>query len=126
MNRLWIGVVILFLLPALGVGMLRGSAVFFGECSRDLEEAGDLAMAGNWSAAGAKVAQSRTRWERYQRFWAAFTDHEPIEQMQTLFSQLEVYEACRLEAEFATACRSLVNLSEAIDESHSLRWWSIL
>ena len=49
-----------------------------------------------------------------------------MEQMQELFSWLEVYGQKQLEVDYATVCSSLVQLAEAIDESHSLKWWSVL
>lgn len=126
MGRLWIGIGILVILLAMGIGLLWGSGVFFEELSQDLEQAGELALAGNWQAAGEKAEKSREKWEAYRRFWASFTDHEPVEQMQDLFSQLEVYQRRQLEVDFAAVCRNLVHLAEAMDESHSLRWWSVL
>ena len=126
MLRLWIGIGILAILLAMGIGLLWGSGVFFEELSQDLLQAGDFALAGNWQAAGEKVEKSREKWEAYRPFWASFTDHEPVEQMQNLFSQLELYRARQLEVEFAAVCRNLVHVAEAIDESHSLKWWSVL
>ena len=126
MNRLWIGIGILVILLALGIGLLWGSMVFFEELSAELTRAGDLALAGNWSDATATAQKCRAQWERYRRFWASFTDHEPVEEMQTLFSQLEVYRQQQLAVDFATVCRHLSQLADAIDESHSLRWWSVL
>ena len=126
MNRLWIGVGILVVMLAMAIGLLWGSRVFFEELSQDLEQAGELALAGNWQAAGEKAAKSRAQWDKYQHLWSAFTDHEPMEQMQELFSWLEVYQQKQLEVDYATVCNSLVRLAEAIDESHSLKWWSVL
>ena len=126
MLRLWIGSGNLAILMAMGIGRLWGSGVFFEELSQDLQQAGDFALAGNWQAAGEKVEKSREKWEAYRPFWASFTDHEPVEQMQNLFAQLELYRARQLEVEFAAVCRNLVHVAEAIDESHSLKWWSVL
>lgn len=126
MNRLWIGVGILVILLAMGIGLLCGSRVFFEELSQEVEQAGELALSGNWEAAGKKASQSKVRWEQWRKFWSSFTDHEPVEQMQALFSQLELYEKQKLEVDFAAVCRNLAHTAEAIDESHSLRWWSVL
>ena len=126
MNRLWIGIGILVVLFALAVGLLFGSRAFFEDFSDNLEQAGQLALAGNWVSAGEKAAKSRAQWEKYRHFWSAFTDHEPMEQMQELFSRLEIYRQKQLEVDFAAVCGSLVQMAEAIDESHSLKWWSVL
>ena len=126
MNRLWIGIGLLVILLAFGIGLLWGSSVFFKEFSAQLEQAGEMALAGNWPDAEKKVTISREQWERWHYFWAAFTDHEPVEQIQNLFSQLEVYHQRRLEVDFATVCGNLAHVAEAIEESHGLKWWSVL
>ena len=126
MNRLWIGIGILVVLLAMAIGVLWGSWVFFEEFTHNMEQAGELALAGNWADAAQKAAKSRAQWEKYRHFWSALTDHEPMEQMQELFLRLEIYRQKQLEVDFATVCSSLVQMAEAIDESHSLKWWSIL
>ena len=126
MNRLWIGIGILVVLFAMGIGLLWGSGVFFEELAQEVEQAGELALAGNWQAATEKVDKSKEKWESWRKFWSSFTDHEPVEQVQSLFSQLELYQERQLEVDFAAVCLNLSHLAEAIDESHSLRWWSVL
>ena len=126
MNRLWIGIGVLVLLLAMGVSLLAVSLNFHEDFSHDLKSAGHSAMAGNWADAEKQLAQGREKWQAYQQFWAASTDHEPVEQVQQLFSQLELFQNRRMDVEFASACFALVELSEVINEAHSLRWWSIL
>lgn len=126
MNRVWIGIGLLVILLAMGIGLLWGSTVFFEEFSAQIEQAGELAMAGNWAEAEKKAEFCRSQWKRWRYFWSSFTDHEPIEQMQNLFSQLEVYGGRQLDVDFATMCHNIYNVAEAIRESHGLKWWSIL
>lgn len=126
MNRMWIGIVILLVILGLGVGLLGGSVAFFGEISQKVEEAGEYALAGNWSLAAEKAEICRQKWEQYHNFWASFTDHAPIEQIRLLFAQLELYEKQQLTVEFSVCCRSISQEAEAIQESHGIAWWSIL
>lgn len=126
MNKLYVGIILLLLLLGLGIGLLWGSVVFFGDFSREMERSGEAALTENWTLAMETAEKCRKNWERYRCFWAAFTDHAPIEQVQALFSQLEVYEKRHLTTEFAACCRALAQEAEAIRESHSLAWWSIL
>ena len=126
MNKLWIGIGLLIFLLVLGIGLLWGSSVFFGDFSESMEEAGDMALAGNWFASGQKMEQTQKKWERYCHFWASFTDHEPVEQVQVLFAQLELYQKQQLQTEFASACRALSHVAQAIQETHGLKWWSVL
>ena len=126
MKRLWIGVSLMVILLAVGITVLLISRNFHGEFTELLEQADACAAAGNWEAAGELAAKGREKWEAYRHFWSAFTDHEPVEQMQNLFSQLEIYQKRQLEVDFSGVCRNLVNVAEAIDESHGLKWWSVL
>lgn len=126
MNKLWIGIGLLMFLLVGGIGLLWGSSVFFGNFSESVEEAGALALAGDWSGAAREMETTQEKWEIYRHFWASFTDHAPVEQMQALFSQLELYKERQLEVEFASACRALSHVVQAIEETHGLRWWSVL
>ena len=126
MNRLWIGIGVLVLLLAMGVSFLVVSLNFHEDFSHNLKAAGRSAMAGNWADAEKKLAHSKEKWQAYQQFWAASTDHEPVEQVQQLFSQVELFQIRRMDVEFASACYALAELSEVINEAHNLRWWSVL
>lgn len=126
MKRLWIGVILLVVLLGIGLGLLWGSCVFFKDFCNDLEQADTLALAGNWPAAREKAAKSQALWEQFHDFWSSFTDHEPMEQVENLFSQLDLYGTQQSEVDFSAVCRSLIHIARAIEESHSLRWWSIL
>ena len=126
MRRLWIGLGLLLGLLAISLGLLFFSEGFFDAFSANLEEAAELALAEDWSAARSKAEESQVMWQRCYRFFSAATDHGPIEDVQELFALLEIYARTQRGVEFASVCRSLSNLAEAINESHNLRWWSIL
>ena len=72
MNRLWIGIVILFLLLGIGVGMMWGSVAFFGSLSQKVEACGEAALGGNWTFAAHTAAECEEKWEKYAYFWAYF------------------------------------------------------
>ena len=126
MGRLWIGIGLLLALLAIGIGMLAGSGRFFQKLSDELERSCELALSGNWQAAGEKARQSQQKWDSLRRFFSAFTDHEPVEQMQNLFARLEIFYSQQMPVDFAVACQELAHLADAIRESHSLFWWSLL
>ncbi len=126
MKRLWIGLGLLLVLLAIGLGLLFFSQHFFDSFSANLEEAAELAMEKNWPAATEKAEKSRAMWQRCYQFFSAISDHEPIEAVQELFSRLELYAREQMYMEFSTVCKSLAKLADAINESHNLRWWSIL
>lgn len=126
MKRMWIGIGILIFLLIAGIGVLVASQSFFSTLAEDLEQAGAFALEEKWDKAWEKAEKSHSQWEKCRRFWAASTDHEPVEEVQNLFSQLEVYAREGMGTDFAAICKHIAHLAEAIDESHNLRWWSVL
>ena len=126
MSRLWIGIGILIALLVVGIVFLWLSNDFHRDITAILEQAGQAAMAENWQLAEQKLQEGQNKWNRYRRFLSAITDHEPMEEMDSLFSQLELFGQCRLKVDFIAVCNSLSHLAEAVDEYHSLKWWSIL
>ena len=126
MKRMWIGVFFLIFLLSAGIVILLMTQNFHEAFSRSMEAAADAAMTGRWDEAVDKAGDARDQWETYRNFFASFTDHEPVEQAASLFSQLEMYEKKRYDVDFAAICMELSHLSEAIGEAHGIKWWSIL
>lgn len=126
MKRFWIGVGFLIALLAGSLFLLTFSSGFCREFSAALDEACALALEENWTPATEKVENCYKEWKNKQHLLAAFTDHEPIEQVESLFSQLALYSEKGMSVEFASTCCQLRHWADAISESHSLKWWTIL
>ena len=126
MKRIWIGGFFLALLLVGGILLLLVTQRFHEKFSETMEEAAAAAMEGRWEDARERSARGRAQWESHRKFLAAFTDHEPVEEAVSLFSQLEMYEKKQYAADFAAICMELSHLSEAIGESHGIKWWSVL
>ena len=126
MKRFWIGVVLLVLLLGSGITMLLLSHGFYTRFSDTLEAAAAAALSDNWTEAEDLAEKATQQWTRYHRFLSSFTDHEPIENVELLLTRLTLFQNARRNVDFADACKSLAHLSEAIDESHNLKWWSVL
>lgn len=126
MKRLWIGIGVLLALLILGGITAAALGSLHSELSGILEDAAALALNGQQPQAADKVSQAATLWQRYHHIAAAFADHEPLEEMDSLFSRLQVY--CRIgdEKDLADACLQLSSLSRDVAESHGLAWWSLL
>lgn len=126
MKRMWVGVFFLVFLLAAGIILLLVTENFHREFTETMEQAAAAAMAGRWEEAAEKAESGRRQWEDHREFLAAFTDHAPVEEMASLFSQLEIFQKKHFDGDFAAICRELIHLSEAIGETQGLRWWSIL
>lgn len=126
MKRFWIGLAALALL--LLIGVISGLAMerIHNNLADTLDRAADFVQDGQRSRAEETVKQASALWERHHHLAAAFADHEPLEQIDSLFARLEVY--CRIgsDRDIADACVQLASLSRDVAESHGIGWWSLL
>ena len=126
MNRLWLGLGILVVALAVGLGVTWGLGQVQEPISRDLSQAAVCARQENWPQAVALADQARERWERHWHFGASVTDHEPMEEIDALFAELEVWQERRDPEEFGSRCARLSRLTMAIADAHRFRWWNLL
>ena len=126
MKRSWIGIGLLAALLALGIwtaGVMEASHLPGEE---KLQRAAWLALDGQWPQAEALTKQARKKWEGAWKFSAALSDHEPMDQIDGLFAELEVYAQTRDAVAYSGTCAHLAELLEAIGSAHSLYWWNLL
>lgn len=126
MKRLWIGVGILLVLLALGIGTTVFAVHTHTGISQTLRQAAEAALTGEWNDAKALSLQAKEVWETHRHTTAAIADHEPMEQIDDLFSQMEVYLLTRQQIPFSACCASLSVMTNAIGEAHAINWWSLL
>lgn len=125
MKRLWIGVfllAVLLVLSWIGTGNMVSSSQ---NISSALEEAAVCALRDNWDRAGKLLREATSLWEEKWPVAAIFADHEPMEQIDGLFSQAEVWSLLREKGAFAAACRELAREIHAIGDAHSLSWQNL-
>ena len=126
MKRGWIGLALLLIL--LGGGLL---VTWFMEETHEeiadrLEDAGVLALAGDWDGADRLIRRARQKWDNSWRISAALTDHASLEEIDSLFAQLETYRKQREKLSFAALCAQLGSLLDDLGDAHELTWWNLL
>ena len=126
MKRLWVGVGFLIVMLVVAICLTSLFHRIHTPLSEDLQQAAALAMEQNWEKATALTRQARADWEQYREFIAAVADHEPLEKMEYLLDQLDVYAETRRTADFSAVCVELAALADAMVESQSLTWWNFL
>ena len=126
MKRCWIGVsfLVLLLLGGLFVDKIMGRSHV--PISQALDRAAECAMAEDWTEAEVFAHRARETWEKNWHFSAAFADHEPMENIDALFSRLTVFAQAREKEEFAALCRELSRQTKAMGDAHDLKWWNLL
>lgn len=126
MKRLWLGVVILAVLLTGGTVVTCSMNATHSQISHTLQQAADTAMAGDLNKAVELAADAKQQWERHWRFTAAFADHTPMDELDSLFAEMEIFAEARDMPHFAVCCASLAKAAQAMADSHNLSWWNLL
>lgn len=126
MKRFWIGILLLALV--LAAGLWSGSRMrrIHTPCAVDLERAAACAMAEDWATASALTEQARELWNRNWKFSAAIAHHEPMDEIDALFEELEIYRAREETAAYCASCLYLSARVRDLGNSFQLSWWNLL
>lgn len=122
MKRSRMGAGLLLLLLLLGLLVTWAMGAIHAPIARDLITAGEYALAGNWEQAHALSRQAAEQWDDREFFRACFADHEPMEDVDACFAQLEIYGRMKEETAFAAACGETARKVSAMGDAHKLCW----
>lgn len=120
MRRMWIGVALLALILIAGILTAEFMDRTHRSNARDLKEAAALALDGDWDRAEALTMRARKNWQKKKTLTAALTEHQPMEEIESLFAKIDICASARNKIHFATTCAHLAQLMNALSESHSL------
>lgn len=126
MKRSWIGFALLVILLAAALVSSWAMEEFHEAAANKLEQAGQYALAGNWAGAAFLTADVQRDWDRWELLRCALADHSPMEEIETLFSALEVYGTAREKVAFAALCREAAQKMEAMGQAHGLQLHNLL
>ena len=126
MKRLWIGIGFLIFLLAAGIVISVLFSSLHSPIAQSLQKASEAALSGDWSTASTLTNQAHSSWNALLQFTAAVADHEPLEEMDALFAQLDVLLQLRETEDFAALSRQLSQLAQAMADSQSFYWWHFL
>ena len=125
MKRCWFGFALLLILLAGGLLATRGMEKIHGALYQTLETAAEAALREDWNRVQTDFEKARAEWEKWWHFSAAFADHEPMEEIDSLFSQAKIYATSGRAADFAAYCSRIAKLVEAIGEAHGLTFQNL-
>ncbi len=125
MKRCWIGLGLLLIVLAVGIGAALGMEQIHAPVAWKLEQAADYAMVGLWPEAERCSRQAREDWDRWSHIRGSLSDHGPVEDAESIFVQLPVF-ADEEDIHFAALCRELARKVRAVGEAHSFNLRNIL
>ena len=126
MKRLWLGVAFLTLLLIFGIWQTVEISKIHSDLSKTLSDAALAARIRDWDTADTLSEAAQTQWDRYRKLTASFADHEPLEEAEQLFAELQICKGLSLEENYAVVCSDLSQICKAIGESFQISWWNVL
>ena len=126
MKRCWFGFGLLLILLGSSIWVTWHMDKTHTPMADTVEEAAQRALSGDWGNALALGQQAQDLWEQGWNISAAFADHEPMEEINGLFSQLKIYGQNRDPLGFAVVCAQLKESLEAMGDAHGFVWWNLL
>ena len=126
MKRCRFGAGLLAVLLLLGILTSRWTEDHHREISDLITQAEQASLRGDWDRTERLIRQAKTQWENRWGLSASLTDHGPMEQVDSLFAQLDDYLRARDPVGCGGLCSQLGKALEAIAESQSLTWWNLM
>ena len=126
MARGWLGVGILVAFLVLGLvtmAVMDNDHLPTGEL---LKQAAEKTLAGSFEEAVPLGMEAKARWERSWNGTATVADHSPMDDVDALFGEMEIYAQAGEEPHFAACCQELSQRIQAVASAHRFSWWNIL
>ena len=126
MGRFWLGIGLMAALLALGLWTADAMEDLHEPISHTLQKAAQESLSGDLQKGFALARQARGRWEGNWRRTAAVADHTPMDEIDGLFAQMEIYAQAQQPTEFAAYCARLSAQINAVGDAHQFTWWNLL
>ena len=119
-----LGILVLFL--GLGLFVSFGLARVHEPVSESFSHAAREALDGNLSEGISLAQQAESRWQRYQKVTASVADHTPMDEIERLIAEMEVFAQAGDAKHFAACCAQLARMVKSVADAHSPGWENIL
>lgn len=126
MARGWLGagILVFFLISGLVISVVMDNA-HLPTCDL-LAQAAEKTLNGDFDSGVTLAMAAKSRWERQWNGTATAADHSPMDDVDALFSQMEIYAQTGEEPHFAACCKELSQRLQAIAGAHKFSWWNVL
>lgn len=125
-RRFWLGIGILVLFLVMGVVISLGMDAIHEPAEQALEQAAEKALDGQMEEAVVLARQAHARWDANWALTASVADHSPMDAVDELFAEMEVYAQAQEDKHFAACCAQLSRLVESMAAAHRFNWWNLL
>ena len=126
MGRFWLGIGLLALFLVFGIWTTVAMTDVHEPMSRTLSEASQATLDGDLETGITLARQAKESWERHRRWTAAVADQTPMDDIDSLFAEMEVYAEARETVHFAACCAQLSAMVRSMGDAHAFSWWNFL
>lgn len=91
-----------------------------------LEQAAERTLSGDFDGGIALGKKAQARWQGQWNAIAAIADHEPMDEVDALFAEMEVYASTDEQPHFAACCKELARRVRSFADVHRFTWWNVL
>ena len=126
MARGWFGfgILIVFLLLGFVVSGVMNDAHTPTEAL--LVQAAEQTLSGSFDKAIALGRAAKDQWQTHWNGTATVADHSPMDEVDALFAEMEIYAQTEEKPHFAAVCQELSRRIHSFMDAHRFSWWNIL
>ena len=125
MVRGWLGLVSLIIFLVLGFVTAGVMDYAHTPTERLLSQAAEKTLNGAFEEGVALAAEAKERWEKHWNGTATVADHSPMDDVDALFAEMEIYAKTEEKPHFAACCQELCQRIQAVAEAHRFNWWNV-
>jgi len=126
MVRGWLGVGILIVFLVAGVVTAGAMDNAHIPTEKLLAQAAEKTLNGDFEEAVALGLEAKDRWEKHWNGTATVADHSPMDDVDALFAEMEIYAQTEEKPHFAACCKELSRRIQAVADAHRFNWWNVL
>ncbi len=126
MKRMWLGAALLVAVLIISQFAAAKMEKIHSPEAENLKQAAEHAMQNDWNKARNLAQKANASWEKMRRVTASVSNHQPMDSIDALFAELEIYGQARDSLSFSGTCVHLAELLQALGQEHSLNWWNLL
>lgn len=126
MARGWFGLAILIVFLIAGFVTAEVMEDAHLPTERLLAQAAEMTLKGDFEGAVALGFEAKSRWERHWDGTATVADHSPMDDVDALFAEMEIFAKTGEAPHFASVCKELSQRIQAVAGAHRFSWWNIL
>lgn len=126
MGKGWLGAGLLAVCLLLGICLSVAADKACLPTEALLAQAAEKTLSGDFEEGIALGMEAKDQWQAQWNGIAAIADHEPMDEVDALFAEMEIYAKTGEQPHFAACCQELSRRVRSFADAHRFSWWNVL